>query len=189
MGPKGKRIFITGGGGFLGSHICERLVADNEITVFTNAARDALRYTLLGEQGMHRYSPWTVLFHAMVFAAVTWHVIYPPFHYLRAGFSPAQWGWIIYISVMGTILPFGLFFLGVNHIRSTRASITATVEPITAGLLAFFLLGEKLEMPQILGGTMVIGAIVVLQIWQEQDRMTPELIRAGRGGGDNGTKA
>lgn len=146
-------------------------------------------YTLLGEQGMHRYSPWTVLFHAMVFAAITWHVVYPPFHYLRAGFSPAQWGWIIYISVMGTILPFGLFFLGVNYIRSTRASITATLEPITAGLLAFFLLGEKLEMPQILGGTMVIGAIVVLQIWQEQDRMTPELIRTARGGGDSGMKA
>jgi UDP-glucose 4-epimerase len=49
MGPKGKRIFITGGGGFLGSHIVERLIDANEITVFTNASRDALRYTRLAE--------------------------------------------------------------------------------------------------------------------------------------------
>ena len=29
--PKGKRILITGGGGFIGTTLCERLVADNEI--------------------------------------------------------------------------------------------------------------------------------------------------------------
>jgi nucleoside-diphosphate-sugar epimerase len=61
MGPKGKRIFITGGGGFLGSHICERLVADNELTVFTNASRDALRYTRLGEHPHLKYVQGDIL--------------------------------------------------------------------------------------------------------------------------------
>lgn len=61
MGPKGKRIFITGGGGFLGSHICERLVTDNEITVFTNASRDALRYTRLAEHPRLRYVQGDIL--------------------------------------------------------------------------------------------------------------------------------
>ncbi len=44
MALKGKRIFITGGGGFIGSHLCARLVAENRITVFDNGVRDALRY-------------------------------------------------------------------------------------------------------------------------------------------------
>jgi len=39
---------------------------------------------------------------------------------------------------MGTILPFGLYFMGINYIRSTRALITATLEPISAGFMAFF---------------------------------------------------
>ena len=37
-----KRIFITGGAGFIGSTLVGRLVADNEIVVFDNMARDAL---------------------------------------------------------------------------------------------------------------------------------------------------
>jgi nucleoside-diphosphate-sugar epimerase len=48
MNVTGKRIFITGGGGFIGTTLCERLVADNEIVIFDNGYRDALRHTTLG---------------------------------------------------------------------------------------------------------------------------------------------
>ena len=135
-------------------------------------------YTLLGERGMHRYDPWTVLFYAIAFAALSWHIAYPPFHYLTAGYSWTQWGWLMYIAVIGTLIPFGLYFVGINYVRSTRASITATLEPISAGLIAFIVLGEAMELLQILGGILVIMAIVLLQLQQEQDRMAPAEIRA-----------
>jgi len=135
-------------------------------------------YTLLGERGMRRYSPWTVLFYAFLFATFTWHIIYPPFQYLRAGYSLNQWGWLLYISVIGTLIPFALFFIGVNFIRSTRASITATLEPISAGFFAYFFLGEVLEPLQVVGGTMVVGAIVLLQLKREHDELAPVLIRS-----------
>lgn len=135
-------------------------------------------YTLLGEKGMHRYSPWTVLFYAFFFAALSWHLFYPPFHYLHAGYTPHQWGWLLYVAVLGTLLPFALFFMGINLIRSTRASITATLEPISAGLFAYLFLGEGLSPLQIIGGTMVLGAVVLLQWKREQDEMAPAFIRA-----------
>jgi drug/metabolite transporter (DMT)-like permease len=138
----------------------------------------AAGYSLLGERGMHRYRPSTVLFYSMAFGALTWHIIYPPFHYLEAGFSLYQWKWILYIAVMGTIIPFGFYFVGINYIRSTRALITATLEPISAGFMAFFFLGEAMEPLQILGGAIVVGAIVLLQTQREYDEMAPELIRA-----------
>ncbi len=134
-------------------------------------------YTLVGEKGMHRYPPWTVLFYAFLFASLVWHVFYPPFHYLGAGFTIDQWSGILYVSIFGTVLPFGLFFMGVNHIRSTRASITATLEPISAGLFAYLLLGESLAPLQIAGGIMVVAAIVLLQIKKEQNELTPATIR------------
>jgi drug/metabolite transporter (DMT)-like permease len=137
-------------------------------------------YSLMGERGMHRYRPWTVLFYALLFAALSWHIFYDPFHYLKAGFTRAQWGWLLYISVVGTILPFGLYFMGVNLIRSTRASITATLEPISAGFMAFLFIGEILGPIQILGGILVIGAVVLLQLRHESDTLAPELIRSDR---------
>src|SRR5690349_14334166 len=47
MSVTGKRILITGGAGFIGSTLCERLVEDNEIVVYDNEYRNALRYTTL----------------------------------------------------------------------------------------------------------------------------------------------
>ncbi len=35
-------MLITGGAGFIGSHLCERLISDNEVVVFDNFRRDAL---------------------------------------------------------------------------------------------------------------------------------------------------
>jgi drug/metabolite transporter (DMT)-like permease len=134
-------------------------------------------YSLLGERGMHRYSPWTVMFYAMAFASLTWHILQRPFSYLGGAFTWSQWLCILYISVVGTILPFGLYFVGVNYIRSTRASITATLEPICAALMAFLLLGETLEIWQMVGGALVIFSIVLLQLNREQNEMAPVNIR------------
>jgi UDP-glucose 4-epimerase len=47
MSLSGKRIFVTGGAGFIGTTLCGRLVEDNEVVVFDNGHRNALRYTEL----------------------------------------------------------------------------------------------------------------------------------------------
>lgn len=40
---KNRRVLITGGAGFIGSRLAERLVADNEIVIFDSLRRDSLR--------------------------------------------------------------------------------------------------------------------------------------------------
>lgn len=44
---KGKRIFVTGGAGFIGTTLCSRLVEDNHVVVFDNEHRNAMRHTEL----------------------------------------------------------------------------------------------------------------------------------------------
>ena len=44
MALTGKRIGITGGAGFIGSHLVERLIADNEVVVYDNLDRNALQF-------------------------------------------------------------------------------------------------------------------------------------------------
>jgi drug/metabolite transporter (DMT)-like permease len=141
------------------------------------AAVSFASYTLLGERGMHRYRPWTVIFYAFLFAALSLNSIHKPFNYLHVSYNAGQCWCLLYIVTVGTILPFGLYFIGVNYIRSTRTMITATLEPISAAFMAFFLLGEVLEPLQIAGGLSVVAAIVLLQLQKEHDEMAPELIR------------
>jgi nucleoside-diphosphate-sugar epimerase len=47
MQVTGKRIFLTGGAGFIGTTLCAQLVRDNEVVIFDNEHRNALRYTEL----------------------------------------------------------------------------------------------------------------------------------------------
>ena len=49
MALAGKRIFITGGAGFIATTLARRLVDDNEIVAIDNLHRDALTGTDLAE--------------------------------------------------------------------------------------------------------------------------------------------
>ena len=139
-------------------------------------------YSIHGEYGMRRYNPWTVLFYALLFAALVWNILHPPLEAFFHRYSAVEWGWVLYIGILGTLLPFGLYLEGVNLIRSTRASITAILEPITAGVVSYVFLKETMAPLQIVGGLLVIGSIVLLQLKQEKDEKAPALIRARREG-------
>jgi drug/metabolite transporter (DMT)-like permease len=139
-------------------------------------------YSIHGEYGMRRYNPWTVLFYALFFAALVWNILHPPLEAFFHRYSAVEWGWVLYIGILGTLLPFGLYLEGVNLIRSTRASITAILEPITAGVVSYVFLKETMAPLQIAGGLLVIGSIVLLQLKQEKDEKAPALIRARREG-------
>lgn len=61
MTIRNKKIFITGGSGFIGSHLIERLIKENEIVVYDNGHRDALSFTKLREHPNLRFIQGDVL--------------------------------------------------------------------------------------------------------------------------------
>jgi drug/metabolite transporter (DMT)-like permease len=146
-------------------------------------------YAVYGERLMCRYSSWTVLFYSLIGAALVWNVLQPPLVFLGRSYSSVEWACIVYIAVLGTLVPFWLYMEGINLIRSTRASITATLEPITAGLISYLFLGERLERLQLAGGVLVIASIILLQLRREYDDNTPALIRGRRQHGDSSEEA
>ena len=131
-------------------------------------------YSILGEYGMRKYSSWTVVFYALAFACLSWNIIHPPLEAFMRPYSQAELFWIFYIAVFGTALPFGFYLKAINLINSTRASITATLEPITAGILAFIFLNEVMEPLQISGGILVIFSIIIMQLKPERENNHPK---------------
>ena len=121
-------------------------------------------YSLSSEYGMRRYTPWTVLFYGMLFAALMWNVLHPPLAAVIRQYEVVQWGWIGFVGIFGTIVPFGLYFEGIRLIKPTHASVTATLEPISAAVIAALFLGETMATLQIVGGIAVIVSIVLLQL-------------------------
>ena len=121
-------------------------------------------YSLLSDHGMRQYTPWTVLLYGLLFAALMWNSLHPPLEAFLHQYSPLQWGLILFIGICGTIVPFGLYFEGIKRIKPTHASITATLEPISAGVFAALFLGEVMMTLQIIGGLTVIFSIILLQL-------------------------
>ena len=82
---------------------------------------------------------------------------------LRPGeLTAAGWGWLVCIAVICTVAAVTLFFAGLDRVRATTASILATVEPLVTVLLACLLFGDGFSAVQLLGGAVMLGAIVVL---------------------------
>jgi drug/metabolite transporter (DMT)-like permease len=127
-------------------------------------------YTVRCEYGMKRYPPWTVVFYGLLFAAMTWNILHPPLSSFLRPSGPAQWGCVLIVGFLGTVLAFICYNEGIQRIGATRASITATLEPITAGFIAWLLLGETMEVWQILGAALVIASIIGLQLGRSAER-------------------
>ena len=87
------------------------------------------------------------------------------------------WGWLASLAVVSTVASIGLFFAGLKRVGPTTASILSTLEPVVTVILAFLVFGETLGAVQLLGGALVIGAVIVLQL-RALPLRTPGRIRA-----------
>ena len=83
---------------------------------------------------------------------------------LRPGqVTAAGWGWLACLAVVSTVASISLFFAGLRRVGPTTASILATIEPLVTVLLAFLVFGETLGVVQVVGGGLVLAAVLVLQ--------------------------
>lgn len=68
------------------------------------------------------------------------------------------------VVLLGTFLGLLMFYTGVRMIGASNTSLLATVEPFVAVLLAFAFLDETLTAGQLLGGAMILAAVVLLSL-------------------------
>ena len=73
------------------------------------------------------------------------------------------WIWIVAIALVSTVLPIVTFVAGLRSVGASTASIVSTVEPVVTVGLAVALFGESLGPAQVLGGVLVLAAVVALQ--------------------------
>jgi drug/metabolite transporter (DMT)-like permease len=82
---------------------------------------------------------------------------------LRPGdITVAGWGWLACLAFVSTVGAVSFFFAGLKCVGPTTASILATVEPLVTVVLAVLVFGERLGPLQLLGGTLIVGAVLAL---------------------------
>ncbi|ABS21279.1 MULTISPECIES: DMT family transporter [Bacillus cereus group] len=125
-------------------------------------------YLFIGQTTVKKVSHWiysfTVFTFAGLFMAVYNIVMNVPF----TGYS--AWDWWIFLLL--AIVPTASHMINnwlLNYVNATTISMSILGEPVGASILAFFLLGEKLNSMQIIGSVFVLFG-VFLFLLQEQKR-------------------
>lgn len=117
-------------------------------------------YMVASERAGQRYESVTTLLWAFLFASLFWAVVQPwwsfPFRDVDALLA-------LGVVVIGTLLPFICVVAALRHLPAPRAAVAATLEPVLAAMFAWWLHDERLEAIQLVGGALVLGAVLWVQ--------------------------
>jgi len=78
-------------------------------------------------------------------------------------FGADGWAWVVAIAIVSTVAAILCFFGGLARVGPSAASILSTLEPVVTVALAATAFGESLGAVQVVGGALVLGAVLVMQ--------------------------
>jgi probable blue pigment (indigoidine) exporter len=78
------------------------------------------------------------------------------------------WTSIAALALFSTVVPGVLFLMGLMRLGPVRTAIVATVEPFLTTLLGAVVLRQAVAANTVLGGAMIVAAVVVLQFRRER---------------------
>ena len=140
------------------------------------AALSYALYILVAEHAVSTRDPISLSCYGFLFASLFWAAVRPwwtfpgsvvarstPLHGHLSALHAPVWTLVVWMVVLGTIVPFALVVTALRHVSATNAGIAAMLEPPAAAVVAFLWLGESLDSFQLLGGAVVLAAILLAQ--------------------------
>lgn len=142
-------------------------------------------YFLIGEHGVDRLDPARVILWSFVTAAVALNAVSPvtavpadllgtsaPLLGRLAEHSAPVWVLLVWIVLLGTLVPFGVELLALRHLRATTVTMVAMLEPVGVSALGWVWFFESLGLVAVLGGVAVVAGILLAQ----SARRSPSLV-------------
>lgn len=120
-------------------------------------------YSIFGKIASAKYSSLTITTYTFLIATA---FIFPTSRLWEAGelFTQNQvWIYAVGLGLIPTVIAYILYTIGLTYIESSRASITATIEPIVAALIGVIMFGDILTGWQVLGIILVLSAVILVQ--------------------------
>lgn len=128
-------------------------------------------YTIFGRYALDRgYSSMTITYYTFAFAALAVFPFMQPAGVMRTVFSGPQTFLFMLLFVMtSTILPYLFYTWGLDYVENGMASILASVEPVVAALISFFVFRESMTLSQLCGVILVLASIVICNLSDQKE--------------------
>jgi drug/metabolite transporter (DMT)-like permease len=129
-------------------------------------------YILLAERGVRRRDPISLSAWGFFVATLFWSLLAPWWNFpgervddrvsllgnLASDHLPI-WSLMLWMVLLGTIVPFALVVAALQRISATRAGIAAMLEPVVAIVVAWAWLGESLDPVQLSGAAVTLAGV------------------------------
>jgi drug/metabolite transporter (DMT)-like permease len=136
-------------------------------------------YSLMGRSAAQRgLNAWTTLFYTFGLAAFFLLL----FNLLAGGVLPgaaarpadlfwlgnalAGWGILFLLAAGPTVAGFGLYNVSLSYLPSSVANLVVTMEPAFTAVIAYFLLGERLNGVQLGGSALILAGVAFLRLYE-----------------------
>jgi drug/metabolite transporter (DMT)-like permease len=133
-------------------------------------------YLLVAEAEIARRDTISLLAWGFFFATLFWSVVQPWWSFpartvgrtvsLQGSLADVHvpvWALVLWVIVLGSIVPFTLIVGSLRHITATRAGVVAMLEPVVATIVAWAWLQESLSGTQLAGAAVVLAGIGLAQ--------------------------
>ena len=122
-------------------------------------------YSIFGRFSLRHYSPITLMFYTFFFATLALLPLaqvgeMASLTLAHINIVPAM----IALVLVSTITPFACYTTGLSHMEAGKASIMAFVEPMVAVLLGVFVFGDVLNVLNVCGIVLIVGAVLLLNM-------------------------
>ena len=120
-------------------------------------------FSLFGKKLTGDYNSWTILLYIFGFASLA----LLPFQLLNPSPFPYQAPALFYfigLIFFNTTAATEIYTTALAHMQASIAAITATSEVVFAAVLAYFILGERMDVWQVLGAALIVSGVILVSL-------------------------
>jgi drug/metabolite transporter (DMT)-like permease len=134
-------------------------------------------YLLFGQGIRKRHSLTLYTFIVYGISSITLLMYCLLLRYPLAPYPMADWYYFLLLALVPTLLGHSLFNWSLKWVSTNTISVMILFEPVGAIILAYYLLGEKVILSQVIGGAVIMLGIILFLLEMRLAKVTPKQVK------------
>lgn len=120
-------------------------------------------YSIFGTYAIRAgYGSLTISFYTFLMATITMTFLVEPIAVVSQINEMGQWPLAVSFALLTTVVPYLSYTKGLSGLPASKASVTATIEPVVAAILGIVVFHESVTMMKLTGIVLVLSSVVVM---------------------------
>lgn len=120
-------------------------------------------YSIFSKYALQKYSSIAITTFTFIVASLALLPFFPFNEKLELLSNPEVLFYAIGLGLFPTAIAYIVYTYGLNKTEASKASIISTIEPVVATLIGVFIFNELFTLIQLIGMTLIIGAVISMQ--------------------------